>query len=95
MERCVLNIMERISPDIARSIRESMDITPDDTSKDVFLSSLSDRELFERYCEANGIIGWSERLIGVLDSIRAAQTSVTAERFSALKNAENNASAVA
>lgn len=51
----------------ADALRESVGLESGDTSKDIFLSSLSEAELYERYCEAHGFIGWSEYFIEAID----------------------------
>jgi hypothetical protein len=71
-----MDAMMLMTAHTARAIRLDAGVEPDDTSMDQYLSALSDRELFEHYCEHHGLIGWSDTLICALDSIRTAKRSM-------------------
>ena len=60
---------EKISQGIIRDIRENLGIGPDDTSKDGEIDRMSLNEIFNRWCEWNGLINWSGRLRSVVGNI--------------------------
>jgi hypothetical protein len=60
---------EKISQHIIRDIRENLGIGPDDTSKDDEINRMPLGEIFNRWCEWNGLINWSGKLKTVINDI--------------------------
>ena len=60
---------ERIRNDIIRDVRENLGIEPDDTSKDDIINRMSLNEIFDRWCEWNGLINYGKRLRNVIGNI--------------------------
>lgn len=60
---------ERINKDIIDDIREYLGLNRGDISKDDKINSMSPNEIFERWCEQNGFINYSETFRKVIGSI--------------------------
>lgn len=60
---------EKISQHIIRDIRENLGIDPNDISKDDEINRMSLGEIFNRWCEWNGLINWSGKLKNVIEDI--------------------------
>lgn len=60
---------ERINKRIIDDVRENLDLKRGDTSKDNEINSMSPNEIFDRWCEWNGLINYSKMLRAVIGSI--------------------------
>lgn len=60
---------ERINKDIIDDVREYLGLNRGDISKDDKINSMSPSEIFERWCEQNGFINYSETFRKVMGSI--------------------------
>lgn len=60
---------ERISKGIIDDVRENLGLKRGDTSKDDKINSMSSNEIFNRWCEWNGFINYSETFREVIGSI--------------------------
>jgi len=54
---------------ILKNIRQNLGLEPDDTSQDDEINAMSKQEVFERYLTWQGIIGYSDRIISVIETI--------------------------
>jgi hypothetical protein len=53
---------EKINQRVIRDIRENLGVDPNDTSKDDEIDRMSLGEIFNRWCEWNGLINWSGKI---------------------------------
>lgn len=60
---------ERISTDIIRNVRENLGVEPDDSSKDDEINRMSLNEIFDRWCEWNGLINYGKTIRKVIGSV--------------------------
>ncbi len=60
---------ERISTDIIRNVRENLGVEPGDTSKDDEINRMSLNEIFDRWCEWNGLINYGKTIRKVIGSV--------------------------
>jgi len=62
--------MDKKYPDyIMRNVRENLGLTPDDTSEDAFIMEMDKEEVVERYFTWEGIIGYGNKIISVVNDI--------------------------
>lgn len=54
---------------LLKNIRQNLGLEPDDTSQDDEINAMSKQEVFERYLTWQGIIGYSDRIISVIETI--------------------------
>lgn len=54
---------------LLKNIRQNLGLEPDDTSQDDEINAMSKQEVFERYLTWQGIIGYSNRIISVIETI--------------------------
>ena len=60
---------ERINKRIIDDVRENLGLKIGDTSKDDKINSMSPNEMFNRWCEWNGFINYSETFRAVIGNI--------------------------
>ena len=60
---------ERINKSIIDDVRENLGLERGDVSKDDKINSMSPNEIFNRWCEWNGFINYSETFRAVIGSI--------------------------
>ncbi len=60
---------ERINKRIIDDVRESLGLKRGDTSKDDKINNMSPNEIFNRWCERNGFINYSETFRTVIGNI--------------------------
>lgn len=54
---------------LLKDVRRNLGLEPDDTSHDEEINAMSKQEVFERYLTWQGIIGYSDRIILVIETI--------------------------
>ena len=54
---------------LMRSIRQSMGLDEDDTSRDDAIMEMDSYELLDRFLEWEGIIGYTQKIINILKEI--------------------------
>lgn len=54
---------------LLKDIRKNLGLEADDTSQDDEINAMSKQEVFERYLTWQGIIGYSDRIISVIETI--------------------------
>ncbi len=60
---------ERIRNDIIRDVRGNLGLEPDDLSQDDKINRMSPNEIFNRWCEWNGLINYGKKLMCVVGNI--------------------------
>lgn len=65
-----------LSDDLKKAVRQIYGIEPEDPSQDEKLSAMTEGMLFDAYCEWQGFVGWSEKLLSVIAEIRAFKTLI-------------------
>lgn len=62
--------MKVYNDDVMEAVRCNLGLQKDDTSQDAAIMTMDKREVFERYCRWNGLIGcWDEYLLDAVSSI--------------------------
>lgn len=54
---------------LMRSVRQSMGIDEDDTSRDDAIMEMDSYELLDRFLEWEGIIGYTQKIVNILKEI--------------------------
>lgn len=54
---------------IYKAVRQNLGLELDDTSQDDEINAMSKQEIFERYLTWQGIIGYSNRIISLIETI--------------------------
>ena len=54
---------------IMRMVRGSLGLEPDDTSRDGEIERMSNREVLDRVCNWEGLIGYSSTILGWINQI--------------------------
>lgn len=57
------------SNEVMESCRQRMGMNKDDSSHDADIWNMSRKKVFREYCECNGLIGWSNKLLDVIQDI--------------------------
>lgn len=67
---------ERLSLNILGNVRENLGIEPDDDSKDERIDRMDNDELFKRWCDWHGLLGWDGSIKGTLRDIYGVEFRV-------------------
>lgn len=62
-------VTPKYPPYIMRQLRESLDLEPEDTSKDHTINNMSPKTVFRKWLDYEGIIGYSNRIISLVEDI--------------------------
>lgn len=54
---------------IIRDVRQNMGLEPEDTSRDSEILTMTPAEIFDRWLEWQGIIGYSHRILSAIEEI--------------------------
>lgn len=54
---------------VIKTVRKSLDLEPDDTSRDGEIDLMTNREIFEAICNYEGLIGYADTIIDWINQI--------------------------
>lgn len=66
----VTNKNHTYNEDVMRALRQMKNLEPEDTSLDSEIMQMEKREIFNHYCQWNGLLGcWSDCLLDAIENI--------------------------